>query len=127
MTLREWVASEVDYGRELVDSGIEGATNSRRTFLHGAPLSPYLSDVNRDALKLATFGVCIGLLGGFLGGRRKPVRAIACGALGGAVGFAASFAWSSHTLAETVARGALKNMSAVRDQHWLKSHPIDYA
>jgi hypothetical protein len=62
-----------------------------------------------------------------MGRKRKPVRAIACGALGGAVGFVASFAWSSHTLAETVARGALKNIAAVRDQHWLKGHPIDYA
>ena len=55
----------------------------------------------------------------------KPVtRAVADGALGGAVGFAASLAWSRYALAETVARGALKNMAGVRDQHWLRSHPI---
>jgi hypothetical protein len=127
MNLREWVASEVDYGRELVDSGLEGASNGRKAFLDGAPLSPYLSDLNREALKLATLGACLGLLGVYLGERHKPVRALAYGALGGALGFAASFAWSSQPFAETVARGAFKNMAAVRDQHWLKSHPIDYA
>ena len=127
MKLREWIASEVDYGRELVDSGLEGASNGRKAFLNGAPLSPYLNGVNRDALKLATLAGCLGLLGGYLGGRHKRARAIAFGALGGAVGFAAIFAWGSHDFAESVAHAALKNMSVVRDQHWLKSHPIDYA
>ena len=128
MNVREWVASEVDYGRELVDSGLAGASNGGKQFLHGAPLAPYLGDLIRIALKLATFGVCLGLLASYLDHRHKPVaRAVVCGALGGAVGFAASFAWTSHTLAETVARGALRNMAAVRDQHWLKTHPIDYA
>jgi hypothetical protein len=127
MSLRHWIASEVDYGRELVDSGLEGASKGRTEFLHGAPLSPYLSGVNREALKLATLGGCIGLVGGYLGRRHKSARALAYSALGGVVGFAASFAWNSHDFAESVAHGALKNMSAVRDQHWLKSHPIDYA
>ena len=128
MNVLEWVASEVDYGRELVDSGLEGASNGGKQFLHGAPLTPYLSDLNRKALKLATFGVCLGVVASYLDHRHKPVaRAVVCGALGGAVGFAASLGWTSHTLAETVARSALKNMAAVRDQHWLKSHPIDYA
>ncbi|MGB9106918.1 MAG: hypothetical protein WCC59_19340 [Terriglobales bacterium] len=79
-------------------------------------------------MKLATLGACIGVLGGYLGRRHQPaVRAVAYGALGGAVGFAASFAWSSHTLAGTVARGAITNVAAARDRRWLKSHPIDYA
>ena len=50
-----------------------------------------------------------------------------CGAPGGAVGFAAGFAWSSYTFAETRARGALTYVAALRDQHWLNSHPIDHA
>ena len=129
MNLREWVASEVDYGRDLMDSGLAGASNGGKQFFHGAPLTPYVSDLNRKALRLATLGMCIGALASYLDHRRKPVarRAVVCGAVGGAVGFAASCAWTSHTLAETVARGALKNMAAVRDQHWLKSHPNDYA
>ena len=128
MKLRERVASIVGYGRELFGSGLQGASKGRTAFLNGGPISPFLADVNKKALKLATLGACVGVLGGYLGRRHQTaVRAVAYGALGGAVGFAASFAWNSHTFAETVARGALTNVGAVRDQHWLKSHPIDYA
>jgi hypothetical protein len=128
MNLRDWFASEAGYGRELMDSGLAGASNSRKEFLHGAPLASYFSDLERRALGLATVGLCVGVVASFLDRRRKPVvRALACGALGSVLGFAGSFAWSSHTLAQTVARGALRNMAAVRDQHWLKNHPIDYA
>jgi hypothetical protein len=128
MNLHERVASIIGYGRELVGSGLQGASQGRTAFLDGGPISPFLADVNKKALKLATLGACIGVLGGYLGRKHQPaVRAVAYGALGGAVGFAASFAWNSHTFAETVARGALTNVAAVRDRRWLKSHPIDYA
>ena len=128
MNLHERIASIDGYGRELVGSGLQGASKGRTAFLNGGPISSFLADVNKKALKLATLGACIGVLGGYLGRKHQPaVRAVAYGALGGAVGFAASFAWGSHTFAETVARGALTNVGAVRDQHWLKKHPIDYA
>ena len=128
MKLRERLASIVGYGRELVGSGLQGASTGRTAFLDGRPLSPFLADVNKKALKLATLGACIGVLGGYLGRKHQPaVRTVAYGALGGAVGFATGFAWSSHTFAESVARGALTNVAAARDQHWLKRHPIDYA
>jgi hypothetical protein len=128
MNLRERLASIVGYGRELAGSGLQGASKGRAAFLNGGPISPFLADANRNALKVATLGACIGVVGGYLGRRHRPaVRAVACGALGGAVGFAAGFAWSSHTFAESVARGALTNVAATRDEHWLKRHPIDYA
>jgi hypothetical protein len=128
MNLHERIASIVGYGRELVGSGLQGASQGRTAFLNGGPISPFLADVNKKALKLAALGACIGVLGGYLGRKHQPAaRALAYGALGGAVGFAASFAWNSHTFAETVARGAITNVAAARDQHWLKSHPIDYA
>ena len=62
MNLREWVASKVDYGRELVDSGLEGASKGRMAYLNGAPLTPFLGDLNRQALKLATLGAYRGWL-----------------------------------------------------------------
>ena len=128
MNLREWIASIVGYGRELAGSGLQGANQGRAAFLDGGPLSPFLADANKSALKVATLGACIGLLGGYLGRRNQPaVRAVAYGALGGAVGFAAGFAWSSHNLAGSVARGAMTHVAATRDRHWLKRHPIDYA
>jgi hypothetical protein len=128
MNLHERIASIVGYGREVVVSGLQGASKGRTAFLNGGPISPFLGDLNKKALKLATVGACFGVLGGYLSRKHQPaVRAVAYGALGGAVGFAASFAWSSRAFAGTVARGALTNVAAVRDQHWLKSHPIDYA
>jgi hypothetical protein len=128
MNLRERIASIVGYGRELAGSGLRGASKGRAAFLNGGPISPFFADVNKKALKLATLGACIGALGGYLGRKHQPAaRTIAYGALGGAVGFAAGFAWSSHTFAESVARGAMTNVAATRDQHWLKRHPIDYA
>ena len=128
MNLCVWVASIVDYGRELAGSALQGASKGRTAFLNGGPISPFLGDLNKKALKLATLGACVGVLGGYLGRKHQPaVRTVAYGALGGAVGFATGFAWSSHTFAESVARGALTNVAAARDQHWLKSHPIDYA
>jgi hypothetical protein len=128
MNLREWVTSIVGYGRELAGSGLQGASQGRAEFLNGGPISPFLADVNKKALKLATLGACVGVVGGYLGRKNRPaVRAVAFGALGGAVGFAAGFAWSSHNLAESVARGAMTNVAAARDRHWLKGHPIDYA
>jgi len=47
--------------------------------------------------------------------------------LGGAVGLAAAFAWESRHLTASVAGSALKNMGRARDEHWLSTHPIDYA
>ena len=128
MNLRGRIASIVGYGRELAGSGLQGAGQGRAAFLNGGPISPFLADVNKQALKLATLGACIGVAGGYLGRKNRPaVRAVAYGALGSAVGFAAGFAWSSHNFAESVARGAITNVAATRDQHWLKGHPIDYA
>jgi len=52
---------------------------------------------------------------------------MAFGLLGGAIGFGAGVVWQDRCLAASVARGALRNIGRVRDQHWLDRHPIDYA
>jgi len=44
-----------------------------------------------------------------------------------AIGFGASLAWQTRRLARSITRGALRNVSRVRDEHWLEKHPIDYA
>ena len=128
MGVGEWVKSNVDYGRRLVDSGIEGARSGQDEFLDGKPLTPFLGESVKGALVPAAIGACVGLLAGYPLWRKKsaPVS-LAYGLLGGALGFTTGLAWKSRHLSASVAGNALKNMGKVRDEQWLTKHPIDYA
>ena len=120
--------SKADYGRKILDSGLEGARSGREAFLHGRPLTPFLNESVRDALKPAAIGACIGLLGSYPANRRNSAsRALAYGLVGGVLGFGAGVAWRSRFLSASVVSGAWKNIDRVRDEHWLEKHPIDYA
>ncbi|MBZ5681518.1 MAG: hypothetical protein LAO24_15570 [Acidobacteriia bacterium] len=128
MGLRDWSKSNVDYGLKVVNSGIEGARSGREAFLHGESLTPFLNESFPDALKPAILAACIGVLGSYSYKRNKSLgRVLAYGLLGGAIGFGAGIAWKNRRLAASVASGALKNVSKIRDEHWLEKHPIDYA
>lgn len=128
MDLREWSKSNAEYGRRLLDSGIEGARSGQEAFLNGKSLTPFLSESVRNALKPAALGACIGVLGGYRGYRQKSIiRSLAYGLLGGAIGLGASLAWKSRRFTASVAGGAMRNMGKVRDERWLTKHPIDYA
>ncbi len=120
--------SNLRYGRELVKSGVAGLSTGREEHLHGEPLSEVLARSARASLGLATLGACTGLLRYYLPARRGRVaKTVACGLVGSAIGFAAGFAWMTRELTESMTRSAVKQMSVVRDQHWLDRHPIDYA
>jgi hypothetical protein len=128
MDLGKWSKSQAEYGRELLHSGFEGARCGGEVFLHGEPLTPFLSESVRSALKPAALGACIGVLGSCPGSRQRSIgRALVYGLLGAAIGVGASVAWESRRLTASVAGGALKNIGRVRDEHWLTNHPIDYA
>jgi len=128
MHLCEWSKSSADYGRKLFDSGIEGARSGREAFLNGEPLTPFLAESVRRALKPAALGAYLGLLGSYPGCRRKSIgRTLAYGLLGGAIGLGAGVAWESRRLTVSAAGGALRNIGRVRDEHWLTKHPINYA
>ena len=127
MNLRQWSRSSIDYGRKLVNSGVEGAHSGEEAFLRGRSLAPYVNESVRHALAPATIGVCIGFLGAFGNGHNSRGRVLACGLLGGVIGFGTSVAWQSRRLARSVASSALRNIGRVRDEHWLEKHPIDYA
>jgi hypothetical protein len=128
MGLRTWSKSEVEYGRKVLNSGLEGARSGREAFLHGRSLTPFLSESVQNALKPAALGACIGVLGSCPGNRHKSIlRVLAFGVLGGALGFGAGIVWENRRLAASVAGGALSNIDRVRDEHWLEKHPIDYA
>ena len=128
MSVGKWVLSNVDYGRRLVGSGIQGARYGQEEFLDGKPLTPYLGESVRSALLPAALGACIGALVSYPISRRKsPAVTLAYGLLGCVVGLGAGFAWKSRHLSASVAGGAMKNIGKVRDEQWLNRNPINYA
>ncbi|MGH9641659.1 MAG: hypothetical protein ACRD3Q_04485 [Terriglobales bacterium] len=128
MNLGQWSKSNLEYGRKVVASGLEGARSGREAFLNGKSFTPLLGDSLWHSWKPAVAGACLGLLGGYrTNGNRSANRALAYGFLGGAIGFTAAVAWENRRLAASVARQAHKEIDKVRDEHWLERHPIDYA
>jgi hypothetical protein len=127
MGLRQWSKSEVEYGRKVLNSGLEGARSGREAFLDGRSLTPFLSDSIRNALKPAAMGAVVGVLGGFSGSHKSPGKVLAFGLLGAAIGLAVGLVWESRKLTVSVASNAWKNIDKVRDEHWFERHPIDYA
>lgn len=128
MNVMEWSKSNVDYGRKLVDSALEGARKGEGEFLKAESLATFLRESARQALPSAAIGACVGGLGGYLAnGRRSKTTALVCGLLGGAVAFGMGVIWESRQLTATVASNSWKRVSKTRDEHWLEKNPIDYA
>ena len=128
MKVSEWSKSRIDYGKKLLDSGLEGARRGEGEFLQGEPLAPFLEESARRALEPATIGVFLGLLGSCSGNRQKSnSKPLLYGLLGGLIGFGVGVVWGSRRLAASVASSAFRNMDKVRDEHWLQNNPIDYA
>jgi len=128
MDLYSWSKANADYGRRLLDSGIEGARCGEEAFLNGKSLSPFLGESVRNALRPAALGVCIGVIGSRPGCRQQSIaKTFLYGLLGGAIGLGAGVLWKSRRLTASVADGAFRNIGRARDEHWLAKHPIDYA
>ena len=128
MDLRKWSRSEVQYGRRILDSGLEGVRSGEEEFLHGKPLTPFVSKSVRAALVPAAIGTCLGILGSFPVSRNERAsRILFLGLLGGAVGLSAGLMWESRRITERASRAAFKNIHQVRDEHWVEKHPVAYA
>jgi hypothetical protein len=128
MTMQKWLESEVRYGREVVAAGLEGIRSGGEAFLNGEPLTPFLSESARKALKPAAVGACLGLSGGYTVNQSKSInRILALGLVGGAIGFGLGIAWENRRLTAGAVDAALKKIGKVRDDHWFERHPIDYA
>jgi hypothetical protein len=126
MTLRD--SSSFQYGRKLLDSGLEGARTGEQMFLRGEPLAPYLNSSARHAVAPALIGACVGVIGSHrIRHRHSAAKMVAYCLVGCALGFGVGLAWESRRLAASVVFGARKKISRVRDEHWLERHPIDYA
>ncbi|HYM75370.1 MAG TPA: hypothetical protein VE377_05265 [Candidatus Dormibacteraeota bacterium] len=128
MNVMEWSKANVDYGRKLVDSALEGARTGEDEFLKEESLPSFLGESARQALAPAVVGACLGALGGYLGtGHRSKTRALVGAFLGGAVGFGAGVIWESRQFTASVASSSWKSINQTRDEHWLEMNPIDYA
>jgi len=128
MEQRRVLRKQLRYGKDLVESGVSGLRSGRDSHLNGKALSTVLSQSARASLGLATIGASAALLRLYLNDRRSRFsKAVAFGVAGSAMGFLAGFAWQTRELTADMGCSAWKQMGAVRDEHWLERHPIDYA
>lgn len=127
MNALEWSKSEVDYGRKLMDSALEGARSGERKFLKDDRLGRHLERSVLHALGPMMLGAGLGWLSGRLQDRRSKNKAFALGLLGGVIGLGTSLMWENWKLTASVASGAWKNITKTRDEHWFEKNPIDYA
>ena len=129
MSISEKVKDSLAYPKELLESGIEGASEARRAVLdsHEQERSDLVTAAAQESWQLATIGVLAGAICGALADDRKPVRGvIAGGLLGGVIGFAGSFGWKTRPLTTAMAHEAGKRINARRDERWLSKNPVNY-
>ena len=127
MNILEWSKSEVDYGRKLMDSALEGARRGEGEFLNQESLGSHLERSALHALTPTILGACLGWCGGYLDARRSRSRAVMSAFLGGLIGFGASLVWENRKLTASVASGAWKSINKTRDARWFEKNPLDYA
>jgi hypothetical protein len=127
MSISETVKENLAYSKELVESGIEGATDARRTVLAAEGNIDLVTHAAQESWQAGTIGVMVGAILGALADDRRPVRGVIAGVLLGAVlGYGGSFAWKTRPLTSAMARGAGRRVGEARDKHWLSKNPIPY-
>ena len=127
MNISEKVKDNLAYSKELVESGIEGASEARKAVLESEEHAGLVTAAAQESWLPAAVGVLAGAICGVLADDRKPVRGVIAGGLLGAVlGFAGSFAWKTRPLTMAMSRGASRRINTARDGHWLSKHPINY-
>ena len=127
MNIVEWSKSEVDYGRKLVDSAVDGALRSEGEFLKDESLRRHLERSALHAIGPTALCACLGWCGAYLDHRQSPRKALVCALVGGALGFGAGVLWENRKLGASVANGAWKSITRTRDARWFEKNPIDYA
>ncbi len=117
--------SEMEYAADLIEAGVEGIVSAWK-----AGGQRQLASARKTAVVASTVaGAALGVLGGCLNTRRRPIayRAALGGLAGTAVGLGIGMAWESRKFTRGAARGAMQKVNAVRDAHWLAANPIAYA
>lgn len=122
------IKSSLTYGRDLFQSGWEGARSTGEASLAGASLGSVLLRSARTSWAPAAVGAALGALTVSLGRKRRlasPVVVIS-GVVGAVIGLATGMGWGTRHIARDIARGAGRNMGEIRDAHWLARNPINY-
>lgn len=128
MTTKDWIKSNVEYGRSLVDSGLEGARSATNSALEGVSVGEFLIRSVRESWLPTLVGAYVGALGASIGNRRKTNYGAVgvAGVVGAAIGLTTGMAWGTRRLTGDMARGAIKNIDKTRDAHWLEKNPVPY-
>ncbi len=123
MAHAHFIADELDYGRDLLQAGIEGIRAGERQATGNDNV--HIATSACESLKAAAVGGALALLlCKLIDHRKTPVaRVFACSG----AAFCADFIWRTRSISSRALKCAEKEMAKVRDQHWLDSHPIDYA
>ena len=128
MSVEQWLESRVEYGCDLLRSAVAGACAVEEQIGKEASRSGVLSRSAATAVAAGASTACLGAVAGYFMSRRRPTQiAITLGLVGAMLGFTGGMMWGTRQVTGQIARGALKNVNAVRDAHWLQRHPIDYA
>ena len=117
------VKVDLTYFKQLMGAGLDGIAAARLEYegVIPSPLKPAMWTP-------AAIGATMGMLTTRLAGKPKSRSRTAWGALlGGVLGLGAGLAWASRGSIGHAARTATRRVNAVRDTHWLETHPIDYA
>jgi hypothetical protein len=127
MGIADKVKDNLAYGKELVESGIEGAKEARKAVLETEEHTDLVTAAAQESWQAGAIGAMIGAVCGVLADDRKPVRGVVAGVLLGAVlGYGGSFAWKTRPLTSAMARGARRNVGNVQDKRWLSKNPVAY-
>ncbi|WP_301100827.1 hypothetical protein [Propionivibrio sp.] len=127
MSISKKIRTNLAYGQELVESGVEGAKDARKATLESTDRIDMVTSAAQESWQAATIGVLAGAIFGVLTDDRKPLRGVITGGLlGAAAGFAGSFAWKTRPLTSAMVHGASKRIGTTRDQHWLIKNPVNY-
>ncbi len=127
MSISRTIEGNLAYSRELLRSGIAGATDARKAVLSSEESADIFAVAGQESWQAASVGALAGAILGALTDEDRPVRGVIAGGLLGAVlGFAGSFAWKTRPLTSAMAREAGKRIGTVRDQYWLTKHPVNY-
>ena len=128
MSFGNWFRTEMEYTRDLADSGWNGAVSAWENLSQEEPVTEVLSRSARNSVAPTLMCAGLGALCALLiqrGRRNRPI-AVALGLAGGFLGFSAAVAWETRGLSSGVARGAWREMTTTRDTHWLDRHPINF-
>jgi hypothetical protein len=128
MRHKPWLKSELEYGRDLIHSAVQGARSAGEHALATEPVGTVLAQSARASLPWAGIGASVGLLAVYSARKHESIRnQVLFGVLGAVIGFGTNVALSTRQLTGEIVHGAVQNIKTVRDAHWLAKHPIDYA